>query len=606
MTKDELIVRLSKYEWNDIECKKAQRGVPNDAYETVSAFANTAGGYLVFGIKDTGGVLEIVGVIEVDQVQNDFLSCLRSANKVNRAINAQEDVIEHQGETLLVFYIPEAQRNEKPVYLHGDIRKSYIRRGAGDEQCTQVEIERFLRDASGGTYDGDLLRDLDSEEFFDESSVAWYRRVFHEKQGNRHADLNDIEFLNEWGFVVESNDVLVPTRAAVLLFGKERYVRQILRRGVVDYQRIDVPFEHWSPEKRWHDRVVVEENIIQVWQILVEKYMRLAERPFSVDSATLRRQDDPPDYISFREAAINLLIHQDYGDHTRKPVVKVFADRTVFWNPGDAFATVDQLLEPTEKEVRNPTIVNAFRRIGLSDQAGTGMRSIIGNWRELGYIPPIMENDKTEKAFNLILSKEVLLTDQQRLLQAQLGVNLSDQEAAVFAYACRLDGISLTDAKAVIARGNREAKAVLDRLVAIVLMRVIEEGVQWDVAEHLKEGSHQADQAPEQPQVADPDLVSDQVKPPEDSLVTSLLTKLTDHQKRIVELCEVPQKQAVLMTELGLTHRNFFRRKHLKPLIKAKIIRMTHPDQPSHPNQAYVVTEAGSSLLVAWKRPGDE
>ena len=350
MTKDELIVRLSKYEWNDIECKKAQRGVPNDAYETVSAFANTAGGYLVFGIKDTGGVLEIVGVIEVDQVQNDFLSCLRSANKVNRAINAQEDVIEHQGETLLVFYIPEAQRNEKPVYLHGDIRKSYIRRGAGDEQCTQVEIERFLRDASGGTYDGDLLRDLDSEEFFDESSVAWYRRVFHEKQGNRHADLNDIEFLNEWGFVVESNDVLVPTRAAVLLFGKERYVRQILPRGVVDYQRIDVPFEHWSPEKRWHDRVVVEENIIQVWQILVEKYMRLAERPFSVDSATLRRQDDPPDYISFREAAINLLIHQDYGDHTRKPVVKVFADRTVFWNPGDAFATVDQLLSPQRRK----------------------------------------------------------------------------------------------------------------------------------------------------------------------------------------------------------------------------------------------------------------
>ncbi len=38
MTKEELIARLGKYEWNDIEFKKAQRGVPNNAYETVSAF----------------------------------------------------------------------------------------------------------------------------------------------------------------------------------------------------------------------------------------------------------------------------------------------------------------------------------------------------------------------------------------------------------------------------------------------------------------------------------------------------------------------------------------------------------------------------------------
>jgi predicted HTH transcriptional regulator len=54
--------------------------------------------------------------------------------------------------------------------------------------------------------------------FFDPVSVAWYRRVLQEKQANRHADLSDVEFLNEWGFVAESDDDLRPTRAAVLLF----------------------------------------------------------------------------------------------------------------------------------------------------------------------------------------------------------------------------------------------------------------------------------------------------------------------------------------------------------------------------------------------------
>ena len=57
MERDELIERLKGYEWNDIEFKRARKGVPESAYETVSAFSNTAGGWLVFGIKDSAGSL---------------------------------------------------------------------------------------------------------------------------------------------------------------------------------------------------------------------------------------------------------------------------------------------------------------------------------------------------------------------------------------------------------------------------------------------------------------------------------------------------------------------------------------------------------------------
>jgi len=587
MTKDALIARLGKYEWNDVEFKKAQRGVPENAYDTVSAFSNTGGGYLVFGVRDANGKLDIVGVIEVDKVQNDFLSVLRSRSKLNRVIDAKEDAIEHEGKTLLVFYIPEAPRQDKPMYLNGDIRKTFIRRGGGDERCTRAEIERMLRDASDTTYDCEVLMDIDAEDFYDPASVAWYRRLFQERQGGRHADLTDVEFLNEWGFVVEDRDALRPTRGAVLLFGKGRYVRKILPRAVVDYQRIDVPFIEWSPEKRWDDRVVIEENIVQAWQILVEKYFRLAERPFSVDATTLRRHDDPPDYISFREAAINLLIHQDYGDHTRKPVIKIFSHRTVFWNPGDAFATVDQLLDPTEKEVRNPVIVSAFRRIGLSDQAGTGIRSIIGNWRQLGYIPPKITNDKSEKTFEVVLLKEVLLTEKQRLFQAQLGVHLTDQEAALFAFACRTGAISLTEAKSVTNRGARDTQKILERLVVQRLLNVSKVDVQWEVANHLKERFQLSDQASDQLIEDTGNSVTDQPAAKQVSLVTPRLTKLSDHQRRIIQLCEVPRTQANLMSELGLSHRTFFRRKHLEPLLRANLVRMTHPEEPTHPKQYF-------------------
>lgn len=606
MNLDELLGRINKFEWNDVEFKKAQRSVPDAAYESVAAFANTAGGYLVFGVEDKQGSFEIVGVIEIEKVQNDFLSCLRAAGKLNRPIVVQENAMEHDGKTLLVFHVPESRRKDKPIYLNNDIRKSYIRRGGGDERCTGPEIERFLRDASDTTYDSEIMPNLDAEDFFDKDSVAWYRHVLQEKQAHRHAELNDVEFLNEWGFVVESDHTLRPTRAAVLLFGAARLLRNLLPRGVVDYQRIDMEFDQWTPERRWSDRVVLEENIIQAWQVLVEKYFRFSERPFSVDATNLRRHDDPPDYISFREATINLLIHQDFGDQTRKPVIKIFSDRTVFWNPGDAFVTVDQLLDPTEKEVRNPAIVAAFRRIGLSDQAGTGVRSIFGNWRQLGFVPPHIVNDKGEKTFEITLLRETLLTEEQRLFQAQLGVRLSEPEAAVFAYACRAGAVGITDAKAVLGRGVGEAEQVLAHLVTQTLLAVMKPHVRWSLAPHLQDrfagGNYPSDQAPAHPA----DLVTDQPGIAAVNLVTPKLTKLTEQQRKILAFCEVPRSQGDLMRSLGLSHRTFFRRKHLEPLIKANLVRMTYPNEPNHPNQSYVVTEAGFDLISFSKAKIDD
>ena len=603
MTRNDLIERLSKYEWSDVEFKEARNAAPRSAYETVSAFANTAGGWLVFGVGDRGGTLEMVGVMQVDKVQNEFLSTLRSRQKINRAIGVAEDVVETDGTTLLVFHIPESPRSDKPVYLDGDIRRSYIRRGAGDERCTPGEIERFLRDASEDRYDGEPLA-LDAEEFFDPESVRWYRRVFDERNPGRHQALSDVEFLNEWGFVVEQGELLVPTRAAVLIFGRPRHVRRILPRPIVDCQYIDSVSDSWSTDRRWTDRVVVEENLLQAWLVLSERYMQHAEHPFGVDATTLRRDDDPPDYISFREAAINLLIHQDYGDHGRKASIRFFRDRTGFWNPGDAFATTDELLDPTEKEVRNPAIVAAFRRIGLSEQAGTGVRAIFRGWQRLGYVPPVINNDKARKNFELLLLREQLFSEEQQLLQAQLGVKLSETEARLFAFACRQGDASLTDAKAVTGQAGPGARRVLNTLVVQRLLEPLGDADRYGLAEHLKgsAGAAQLGQwTSDQARGGSKRMVSDQPGSPDTDLVTPLLTDLTDDQRTIMVLCEVPRKQAYLMQETGLSHRTFFRRKRLEPLIQAKLIRMTRPDEPNHPDQAYVVTEAGLGFLDAWR-----
>lgn len=265
-------------------------------------------------------------------------------------------------------------------------------------------------DAAEGRYDSRIVDRLDAHEFFDPGSVRWYRSIFFDRPPERQPGVTDVEFLREQGFVVECDDRLAPTRAAVLIFGQPRYLRRILPRPVIGCEFIGAGFHEWSSDRHWVDRIVVEENLIEAWLILSERYLRHAERPFSLDRQTMRRNHLPADYESFREAVINQLTHQDYGDHGRTAFIRFYRDRTVFWNPGDAPASTDDLLDPTAKEVRNPMIAGAFRRIGLSEQAGVGMRAIFRNWRSLGHVPPIIRNDKAQGTFELALVREEMLS----------------------------------------------------------------------------------------------------------------------------------------------------------------------------------------------------
>jgi ATP-dependent DNA helicase RecG len=487
MNRDDLLARLHGFEWSDFECKKASRGVPDDAYKTVAAFANTAGGWLVFGVSEHNCQLEVTGVDEPDRVQNDFLSTLRSGQKLNQIIRVEEQRYSIDGKTA---------------------------------------------------------------------------------------------FTHHWNYITEQQGQMLPCRAGVLLFGQRQYVEQPLPRPVLDYQRIDTAFDNWSADQRWHDRYVFEENIFSTWRGLVARYMRIAEHPFSLDPATLRRNDDPPDYVAFREAAINLLVHQDYGDPGRKAAIKLFTDRTVFWNPGDAFPATAALLEPTEKDVRNPALVKAFRRIGLSDQAGTGIRAIFRNWHELGRVPPQIRNDKASKEFELVLVNKPLLTVAMQRFRQSLGVNLTPEQADVLALALeRPEGmrLSLTDIRALGISTTAHAKLVAGHLVEQQLLEPVGE-TQFQAPDALRvRFATAAERATEQ---------------------------VTGEVWRLLAVMTSDMKRAEIQLALGLKHEDHFREAYLLPALAANVIAMTQPDKPRSSKQRYRLTERGTAVLAA-QQPRD-
>jgi len=611
MNRDELLQRLAGFEWDDFEVKAARRATPRNAYETVSAFANTRGGHLVFGVEQDGGQFRIVGVIEVDRVQNDFLSALRSREKVSVQLATKNDIIDHDGNKVLVFFIPEAPRQDKPVYLNGDIRRSFVRRGGGDQRCTDDEIKRFLRNASSERFDRTPF-DRPIERSFDAESINWYRERYRAKNPSSHVnDLEDTDFLEHWGLVVEHEGRRLPTTASILLFGTGAAVRTLLSRPAADCFWYGRAFDDPQPDSRWLDRATFEDNLVQTWRQLVEWYLRRREAPFSLDPETLERHEQPEDYVSFREAAINLLTHQDYQEQGKKATISFYADRVVFKNPGSAFEDRELLLRPGDKEVRNPLIVEAFRRIGIGERAGTGLRAIYRDWTRRGRVPPELDNDVAGYEFRLRLLNEPLLSERQLLFHASLGVELTGDQAEALALLCRTSSMTVTELSVALGKSQGDVETIAGALVKQVLASRVGER-SFQLAPHLRDrwpidgttappaGSLISDQAPQ----GEASLISDQASSPAPEehprprRKRGVLVELADQQRALLLACDTPRSQKDLMEIVGVSHRAYFKEHYLAPLFEAGLLAYRFPDRPTHPHQRVVLTPIGTKLVA--------
>lgn len=596
MNREELLQALGGHEWSDVEFKACRRGISEDAYRTVSAFANSAGGHLIFGITGNDGAYRVAGVDAFDSVQNDFLSALRGG-KFNRRVRVNPLAVEIDGRTVLIFHIPEAPIHEKPVALGRDLHESYLRCGAGDEKVTENELRRLLTDAQGEQQDARVL-DLDPTTCFDSDTLERYRAIILRRDPSENAAAQPIDWLQEVGLIIERHGVLRPTTASVLLFGTKRQVNGLLGRPIVDFQRLDRPFSEELPDGRWSDRLVCEQNLLLTWWALLDRFQKLIDEPFDLQPGTMERRDLPPDYLTFREATINLLVHQDFSDHQQWSYLHLWRNRWIFGNPGLPLPREEELYEPGPKPTRNPLLLAAFRRIGLSDQGGTGLRAINTSLRRLNYPLPIFTYDRSTLRFSLTIVREPLITEKQALFQAQLGVHLSDDEARLFAALSRNSRLRISEARALLGCTTAEARSLARKLATQGLVTTEGEGPTLVIlADHLAERWAEASQPSlVQPATSVSDQADSGLTKPVTKPVTEPLTKLTGPQTILLRRCSTPQTREQLMAATGLKHRNYFMRKHLRPLIDRGLIEVVGDKKPTDPDLTYILTESGLRL----------
>ncbi|RCJ24180.1 hypothetical protein A6S26_19325 [Nostoc sp. ATCC 43529] len=268
---DTLIERLQGSETLEVEVKLAQSGIPKSLWETVSAFANTNGGWILLGVKELNSRLEVEGLSKASKMLDDFYNTLRSSQKISYPIcNAQDARIETvDGKEILVIRVPEAPRQQRPIYINGNpYTGTYVRRHTGDHHCTKPEVDRMMREASDVGADSAILPGFNLDDT-DRDALARYRRLDQTLHpGEPRNTYDDLRFMTAIGGYARDRGTGKEglTVAGLLLLGTDQAIREWRSRHIIDYRMI---LTEDDPDKRWDDRVPWEGNLFGLLKISI-------------------------------------------------------------------------------------------------------------------------------------------------------------------------------------------------------------------------------------------------------------------------------------------------------------------------------------------------
>jgi len=115
------------------------------------------------------------------------------------------------------------------------------------------------------------------------------------------------------------------------------------------------------------------------------------KKPFVLENQ--QRIDDTPIHKAIREAFVNMIIHSDYllDAGTLKIIKK--QDEYAFTNPGNLKLSVEEIYKGGNSKSRNPSMQLMLRMVGFGDNAGSGIPTILGAWKQADWIEPELYED---------------------------------------------------------------------------------------------------------------------------------------------------------------------------------------------------------------------
>lgn len=340
---------------------------------TVVAFANGAGGKIVFGVKNEPR--EIVGI------QEDRLFALEERisslifDRCAPTIIPEIYIQAAQGKSLLVVEIfPGPQ---KPYYLKskGKHRGAYIRIGSSNRPASQEMLEALERQRRKISFDAVPAYDISPGEL----DLGRFKQDYRKATGRKLQD----NHLKNMGLFIYEQDQLWPTNAAVLLSDSSA------RKRLFPYAKIECARFKGTDIKEFLDQTSIDEPIyaaVEPCLAFIKKNIALGSRIGEVFRED--RWEYPLEAI--REAIANAIIHRDYSILGSDIKVAIFDDMLEITSPGPLPDTLAlEELGTGRSEIRNRILAPIFKDLKLIEAWGTGiqrMKSELASYPEIELI----------------------------------------------------------------------------------------------------------------------------------------------------------------------------------------------------------------------------
>ena len=364
----DLIGEATEYDKKQLlEVKK-----PKSWCKSVSAFANTLGGSLIFGVSDSG---DITGLENADG----------DAEKISEIIKTRLDPIPefqlkfHNDNGKIVIILKIFKGEETPYYYSGDgVLEAYVRVGNESVKATATELKRLVLRGRNTSYDSQVSTYKVEDYAFSklrERYKKWTGSSFDDK------DLVSFGLSNEQGYLTNAGALIAdesPIRWSRLFCTRWNGLNK--SGGTID------AFD----DAEYEGSVI---SLIDNGEAFIKRNARMMWRK------TANSREEMPEYVerSYHEALVNALAHRDYLVNGSEVHIDIYDDRMEIYSPGgmpdgSVIQDRDPLTVPSTR--RNPVLADVFNRLGYMERKGSGFGKILS-----GYEAQINYDERKKPSF---------------------------------------------------------------------------------------------------------------------------------------------------------------------------------------------------------------
>lgn len=362
MTKEKLEELLINHERITVEYKESKTAIPTNVYETVAAFSNRYGGYIIFGADDNGNP---VGINQncISDMKKNFANQLNNPDKMSPTLYLSLEEFEIDSKILMCCFVP---CSSTVVKCGGRI---FDRNEDGDFDITDspIQVENLYARKIGAFNEHKIFPFVEDSDLKLELLPQVRRLIQNKNSEHEWLKMNDKDLfisagLYEKDFVTGEKGYNL---AAVMLFGKDATIRSCCPGYITD------AIYRTEKTKRYDDRLRIQNNLIESYDALM-KFIQVhtSDKFFLIDNTNTSVRD-----IIAREVLTNILVHRDFSSaFPAKLIIERDWLKTENWCRPRRHGNI--LQDEFSPYPKNPLIANFFTTMGRTESIGSGVKNL--------------------------------------------------------------------------------------------------------------------------------------------------------------------------------------------------------------------------------------